>query len=413
MRVLLVADGRSPTTLRWLNSLLQIGYQVRMISSYPCDRPAGLDGFEVIPLAFSQIAGSAGQARSGNKPNASARLLRQFVGQFRPAFLAGRYILGPISVQRRSRAFVQSVEKDPPDLVHALRIPFEGMLASTTPGNLPLIVSIWGNDLTLHSKGSPWMKRMTEVCLTRAQGLISDTHRDIRLGHLSGFPPDRPTLMVPGSGGINLAEINQARSHTTGILSNYLPAGVPLIVNPRGSRPGSLRNDVFFRAIPLVLRQQPDAIFFCPAMAGNAEAVRWITWLKIKKQVRLMPMLPQSQLWDLFQHAQVYVSPGQHDGTPNSFLEAMACGCFPIVGDIESLREWITSGENGLLIDPANPEALANAILLALDSPKLRYQAKEINMELIKQRAEVGLVRQEIDQFYRAVVGNYEVPAMA
>lgn len=406
MRVLLVADGRSPTTLRWLNSLLQLGYQVRLISSYPCNRPPGLDDFEVIPLAFSQLAGSPAPGRAANKPLSLNSFFKRLIGQARPVFLAGRYILGPISVQRRSSAFVQSVSKDPPDLVHALRIPFEGMLASYTPDEIPFIVSIWGNDLTLHSKGSPWMRNLTTACLKKTSGLIADTQRDIRLGHLAGFPSERPALLVPGSGGINLTEISQARSHVTGSLSDTLPAGVPLIVNPRGSRPGSLRNDIFFKAIPLVLRRQPDAIFVCPAMAGNAEAIRWITWLKIKKQVRLLPTLPQPQLWDLFQHAQVYVSPGQHDGTPNSFLEAMACGCFPIVGDIESLREWITNGENGLLIDPTSPEALSEAILLALDSPKLRYQAKEINTSLIKQRAEAGLVRQKIDQFYQQVVGN-------
>ncbi len=408
MRVLLVADGRSPTTLRWLNSLYQLGYHVRLISSYPCDRPVGLDNFEVIPLAYSQFASASGTPRSASKQKTSTGLLKSLVNQFRPAFQTVRYILGPISVPRRSRAFIGSVDADPPDLVHALRIPFEGMLASYTPESIPFIVSIWGNDLTLHSKGSPWMNKLTTTCLKRAEGLIADTHRDIRLGRLAGFPPDRPALIVPGSGGINLSEISQARSHVTGSLSDTLPAGVPLIVNPRGSRPGSLRNDIFFRAIPLVLRRQPDAIFVCPAMAGNAEANRWVTWLKIKKQVRLLPMLPQPQLWDLFQHAQVYVSPGQHDGTPNSFLEALACGCFPIVGDIESLREWITPGENGLLIDPTSPEDLANAILLALDSPKLRYQAKEINSGLIRQRAEAGLVRQAIDQFYQRLVRKQE-----
>jgi len=209
--------------------------------------------------------------------------------------------------------------------------------------------------------------------------------------------------VAPGSGGIDLSEINQARPSPSNSMGGSLPAGVPLIVNPRGSRPGSVRNDVFFQAIPLVLRQKPEAFFVCPSMDGQPEALRWIKRLGINNQVRLMPLLPQEQLWELFLHAQVFASPSQHDGTPNSLLEAMSCGCFPIAGDIESLREWITPGVNGLLIDPTSPVALAEAIVTALDAPQLRYRAKEINAAIIQQRAEAGLVRQSIDTFYHQV----------
>ena len=404
MRILMVADGRSPNTRRWLSSLLQLGYEVRLISSYPCSRPPGVTDFEVIPLAFSQLAGHDLTSPSGKTKKISSRdLLRRMVTRFRPLFLAGRYLMGPLSLQRQAKRFVYKVEENPPDLVHALRIPYEGMLAAYTPKSIPFAVSIWGNDLTLHGKGSAWMTSMTMRCLVRADALIADTRRDIRLGYLWGFSTLRPTLVAPGSGGIDLSEINQARPSPSNNMGVSLPAGVPLIVNPRGSRPGSVRNDVFFQAIHLVLRQKPEAFFVCPSMDGQPEALRWIKRLGINNQVRLMPLLPQEQLWELFLHAQVFASPSQHDGTPNSLLEAMSCGCFPIAGDIESLREWITPGVNGLLIDPTSPVALAEAIVTALDAPQLRYRAKEINAAIIQQRAEAGLVRQSIDTFYHQV----------
>jgi hypothetical protein len=412
MRILLVADGRSPNTLHWLSALLTLGHQVRLISSYPCSRPAGVRDFDVVPLAFGQVVGS-GTAFSQAKPSGfnPSTWLRRLVSQARPIFLAARYIVGPYTIQRQAERFVRLVAANPPDLVHALRIPYEGMLATATPAGIPFVVSIWGNDLTLHAKGSPWMRSMTTRCLARSDALIADANRDIRLGHAWGFAADRPTLVVPGSGGIDLTEINRPRPFTTGSVTGYLPAGVPLIVNSRGSRPGSVRNDVFFRAIPRVLRAHPEAIFLCPSLAGQPEAQRWIKRLAIKDHVRLMPLIPQDQLWDIFQHTQIFVSPSQHDGTPKSMLEAMACGCFPIVGDIESLREWITPGVNGLLVDPTSPAALADAIITALDSPELRYRARVINTALIKERAEAGSIRQAIDQFYRLVLASTQQTA--
>jgi glycosyltransferase involved in cell wall biosynthesis len=90
----------------------------------------------------------------------------------------------------------------------------------------------------------------------------------------------------------------------------------------------------------------------------------------------------------------------QHDGTPNTLLEAMACGCFPVAGDIESIREWITPGVNGLLVEPSSPQGAAEAILTALESPEMRKSAADLNGRLIRERAEVGLVRNTIREFY-------------
>jgi glycosyltransferase involved in cell wall biosynthesis len=291
-----------------------------------------------------------------------------------------------------------------PDLVHGLRIPFEGMLASYTPAQVPLAVSVWGNDLTLHASGSALMGSLTRKTLRRANGLAADAHRDIRLGRAWGFEGDA-TLVAPGSGGVNLAEIGAIRYNRREPLTDFLPAGVPLVVNPRGFRPGSVRNDVFFASIPLVQERYPGVVFVCPGMAGQPEALRAMEQYHLKKHLYLLPHLSQTQLWDLFVRATVMVSISQHDGTPNTLLEAMACGCFPVAGDIESIREWITPGVNGLLAEPTRPAAVADAIQAALENPILRKNAADINAKLIRERAEVGAVREQIRAFYDGLVG--------
>ena len=74
--------------------------------------------------------------------------------------------------------------------------------------------------------------------------------------------------------------------------------------------------------------------------------------LGISESVRFLPAQDRSGMADLFCAATLTVSPSTHDGTPNTLLEAMACGSFPIVGDLASLREWIEPGVNGLAVDP-------------------------------------------------------------
>ena len=107
---------------------------------------------------------------------------------------------------------------------------------------------------------------------------------------------------------------------------------------------------------------------------------------------------------DLFRESQIVISPSMHDGTPNTLLEAMACGCLPVVGDIESLREWITPGVNGLLVDPDDPQELAQAICEGLQNPELRARAQIENARLVADRAEYGKVMGEAEKFYRELI---------
>jgi glycosyltransferase involved in cell wall biosynthesis len=84
----------------------------------------------------------------------------------------------------------------------------------------------------------------------------------------------------------------------------------------------------------------------------------------------------------------------------------MACGCFPIAGDIESIREWITHGENGFLVDPGNPEALGRAIVQAISNPGLRQRAAELNLEIVRERAEYQKCMRSAEEFYQQVLAS-------
>jgi glycosyltransferase involved in cell wall biosynthesis len=180
-------------------------------------------------------------------------------------------------------------------------------------------------------------------------------------------------------------------------------AAAPAVINPRGFR-AYVRNDTFFRSIPLVAKRQPGVRFYCTGMANEPQAHRWLERLNSAGVVELLPALNPEQLGDLFRRCQVSASPSTHDGTPNTLLEAMACGCFPVAGDLESLREWITPGVNGLLVDPGDPQALAEAILLALEQPQLRRQAMETNTRLVSERAEYGRVMRAAEAFIQSLV---------
>jgi glycosyltransferase involved in cell wall biosynthesis len=173
----------------------------------------------------------------------------------------------------------------------------------------------------------------------------------------------------------------------------------PVVINPRGFR-AYVRNDTFFKAIPMVLKEVPDARFLCASMAGEIQAKQWIEELGIEHAIELLAPMPHAQMADVYRRAAVLVSPSVHDGTPNTLLEGMASGCFPVAGDLESIHEWITDGENGLLTDATDPEKLAESIVRALKNKELRNNAAKQNNGIIKERAEYNACMTLAGSFY-------------
>ena len=74
------------------------------------------------------------------------------------------------------------------------------------------------------------------------------------------------------------------------------------------------------------------------------------------------------------------------------------------MGDIESLREWIEDGVNGFLVPPDNPDAVAAAILRAIDDTELRRSAAAKNHRMIEARADHSKVMPLAEKFYADVI---------
>lgn len=380
MRLLFVADGRSPIAQNWIRHFAERGDEVILASTFACDVDFPLERLEFTPVAFSA---AKRHVRSPRTASASTLNLRTVIRQW----------LGPLTVSGAARRLRALIEETKPDLVHAMRIPYEGMLAADAYADVPLVVSVWGNDFTLHAPSTPLMRHYTRWTMNAADALHADCQRDLRLARALGFRNDKQTLVAPGNGGV--------RSDVFYPPQELVKA--PIIVNPRGFR-AYVRNESFFKSIPLVLAKRPEARFICSSMQGEAQAMRWVKEMHIGDAVRLDPSLPHARMANVFRSAQVVVSPSVHDGTPNSLLESMACGCFPVAGDLESIREWITHGQNGLLVNPNDPQSIADGILLALESEDLRKEAAGLNQNIIASRAQYARSMGKVEEFYREVV---------
>lgn len=397
MKLLFVADGRSPIALNWIGYFSNAGHEVHLVSTFACSPELNLASLHYVSVALSGLRGS--HSDSGEGSGASSRVERLAPVRLRTAL---RRWLGPLTIPRAGAQLTRIITQIQPDLVHAMRIPFEGMLAAQSlldmPG-VPLVVSVWGNDFTLHAPSTPMMAEYTRLCLQRADALHADCRRDVRLARQWGYDPERRTFVLPGGGGIQLDLFHPLaeRNIIAGERAEYQ------VVNPRGIR-SYIRTDTFFKAVPIILQQFPHIRFVCPAMSGEPQAERWLATLEISGAVELLPKQSRLQMANLFQQSDLVVSPSEHDGTPNTLLEGMACGCFPVAGNIESLREWIIPEINGLLFDPGSPQDLAESIVRACSEPGLRRSAAAYNIQLVAERADYQRVMGQAESEYRGLL---------
>lgn len=376
MRLLFIADARSPIARQWISYFIRRGDEVYLASTFPASPPPGIKGFQFIPVGFSQLA--RGNTRTlAPRPSWGTHL---------------RHWLAPLTLPRAAHQLRRWAAVVRPALVHALRIPYEGMLTAAAKLPFPWLISVWGNDFTLHAPASPLLSFWTRYTLKNTHGLHADCQRDVRLAHRWGLPATRPTLVIPGNGGVDRSLFFPPPE----------PVSEPVVINPRGLR-AYVRNDLFFRAVREVLSHLPNARFICLGMAGHPLAEAWIDELHLRHAVTLLPTLPHAEMASLYRRAAVLISPSEHDGTPNSVLEGMACGCLPVAGDLESLREWIRPGENGLLFPPSDVLAQAQALLRALSELPLRRRAWEENPRLIAERADYASGMAQAARFYQQI----------
>jgi len=402
MRLLFVADGRSPIALNWIEYFVQTGHEVHLVSTFVSAPNLAFASLHTLPVAFSSLR----SRETGNIPGSSSKgsSLKHVPVGLRTSI---RQWLGPITLQAASRRLAKTILDIQPDLVHAMRIPYEGMVAALAledQRSLPLIISVWGNDFTLHAPATALMRRLTHRAMSRADALHTDCQRDARLAIQWGYDPAKPVRVLPGSGGVKLDVFSPGDR-----AQHSFPDDTLLVTNPRGLR-AYVRNDTFFKAIPLAIRDNPRIRFLCTAMQAEPEAERWLKVLEIENWVTLLPRLKHAEMASLFRRSHIVVSPSEHDGTPNTLLESMACGCFPVAGDLESIREWVVPGINGLLFNPSEPVDLARAILAASNQPALRKAAQEYNIRLVTEKAEYRQVMDQALSFYREVLASHPAP---
>ncbi|MGC8827667.1 MAG: glycosyltransferase, partial [Anaerolineae bacterium] len=102
--------------------------------------------------------------------------------------------------------------------------------------------------------------------------------------------------------------------------------------------------------------------------------------------------------------ADIYVLPSLSEGMPRSILEAMAMELPVIASDIRGCRELVVDGETGLLVPPADADALAEALRRLAGDADLQRKMGEAGRRRVQQEFDERLVFQRLEEGYRDIL---------
>jgi N-acetyl-alpha-D-glucosaminyl L-malate synthase BshA len=125
--------------------------------------------------------------------------------------------------------------------------------------------------------------------------------------------------------------------------------------------------------------------------------------LFLTKNVLFAGRIPYEDIPKYLTLSDMIVLPSLEEGFPNILLEAMASGLPIVATNVGGIPEIIKNGENGFLVAPKNPGAIAEKVLYLFENNELRRRIIENNKEEVKRYCGQDIT-EKLEEIYRTLV---------
>lgn len=102
----------------------------------------------------------------------------------------------------------------------------------------------------------------------------------------------------------------------------------------------------------------------------------------------------------------IFVLPALSEALSNSLMEAMACRCPVVASNVGGIPELVTHGERGLLFEPKNVEALAEALRRLVEDAALRRSLSDAGERFIRNGFSRKASADRMAEIYEALLAS-------
>jgi hypothetical protein len=296
------------------------------------------------------------------------------------------------------KEFEKILIKIKPDIVHSFV-----MYKCTVPvfnvmrrfRQIKWIYSSWGSDL-FYFKELPKHRKDILNVLKYIDYLFTDNKRDSKIAQNLGFSGEFLGVF-PGGGGFHINEVKQ----------HIIPVSERNIILIKGYQGRSGRAIEVLKALKFILNNlKPYKVVVFGTDSDVASFINTDSSLKsiaIKIYTKKKP-LSHSEVLKLMGQTLIYIGNSNSDGMPNTLLEAIVMGAFPIQSNPGGVTEEIITHEtNGMLIhNHEDVYEIANTIKKSLNNYNMLNKAFKINVNL-QQELDFLVIKSKVLNAYNHV----------
>jgi glycosyltransferase involved in cell wall biosynthesis len=282
-----------------------------------------------------------------------------------------------------------------PDVVHSFEMHYCSFPILKTMSkfkHLKWIYSCWGSDIFRHQILKSDIIKIVSV-LKRVNYLITDCYRDYNLALKYGFDGSFEGV-IPGGGGYHIQEIK----------ANFREIESRKLILIKGNHNETGRAIFTLKAIKKVIKElEGFKIYVFSARTNIVNFVKSDSVLN--KKIDFIEQLTQLELFDYFGKSFIYIGNNISDGMPNTLLQALLLGAYPIQSNPgNATKELIGNKYFGSIIDnPENPDEIANKILNVIKNRNSILPLVKLNHENAVQDYDHVKIKEKVIEIYNQI----------
>jgi glycosyltransferase involved in cell wall biosynthesis len=283
-----------------------------------------------------------------------------------------------------------------PDLVHALHLTSYGFLAAYARVQ-PTITSVWGTDILEAPRWSPLHLYITRFALARPDH-ITATGLRLASATLEYAPRGMPVTVVPY--GVDVERFRPAAR-------SGRPES-PVVVGSVGRLSPEKGLDVLLQA---ATRLSEAGTTLRVVIAGGGperqRLERLAAQLRIDQLVELRGEVGHNDVPTTLSELDIFAMPSRAEGFGVAAVEAAAAGLPVVASNVHGIPDVVEHERTGLLVQPNNVAALAEAIRRLAANPDLRGELGRRGRLLVENRYRWEQSTALMERLYGHVLGAF------
>ena len=291
------------------------------------------------------------------------------------------------------RSIIHLVKQINPDIINSHFLSSFGLIAYFTryPNQ---VINAYGTDVFINSVKNPLMQYLCKKALHRAKRIIAVSQRMTEfLVQKFSIPQEK---IITTQYGIDL--------HLFQNKVNMEDRPYDFIVNRLFVKNSNY--DFILQSIRALKRNKKDVkLLIVGSGPLKKHIARRIQKYGLSGNVTLLDAVPAEKMAELLNSARVFLSFTTSDGTPLSLFEAMACGLYPVLSNIDAYREWKNKGMDCELVPLSDVDETAKKMKAALKKCQIT-EYTNANIKIVRKYMDYQKNMEQIERLFKQVISD-------